>query len=664
MSEAVTVTLSDASFEAKQNTLTKFTMNFGAPVKNLTVNDVEVIRLLEAGSSVYEYPQVVKSVTLADNGLSATVEMFTGFQNNVNYVIKANGFDDYTMTASAGVPVAMTISSNKDAVSPFVTAGTNQKLYYKLYDANNVDVTTGNETVLFNTESFATDGSYYVAGDVIWFMKAGLSTTVVAEYQGRFENGVQVGKVSAKFDFHSVDAVPVTLKGVTDATVTSFGNDKTLSLPKNDVATLKVKVAKSQGDVVEITANNQLIDGIGNITFTDTTPDILAIDTATMTLVPRNQGIASIIVNLKTMDSNGTEVETPIGVVTITVVAERSLSTVTVDKPLATVGSGTDFPTEDIKLIAKDQYGKEVTINSVTFTGVNEAANNVISGVTWNPESNDSKLIRLNGDILSGALGTAKAIQLTYRAKVNDSKEVSFSVLVKTVDETQNSFVSIETTGGFGEIARTVDSKTAKSVTFTAYVTNNGIKVRTQEVAKYPANIANATPSSYYFKVLKNGEDVTSKVIDTGVGAIINFSSLDPVNNGAVTGSAVKYDLGAGTYEFRLFQYMELSNGAKAMVPQRSVSGVTTCNTGSYTMVAKVNNEVSVVSQSSIRDCFKFNNTKGSDAGATPYFVNYENDATGTVYVKSVTFYDEIAPGEYAPYTVNMQGKAAVIYKR
>ena len=70
-------------------------MNFGAPVKSLTTNDIEVIRLVEAGSAVYEYPQVVKSVKLADNGLSATVELFSNFQNNVNYVIKANGFDDY-----------------------------------------------------------------------------------------------------------------------------------------------------------------------------------------------------------------------------------------------------------------------------------------------------------------------------------------------------------------------------------------------------------------------------------------------------------------------------------------------------------------------------------------------------------------------------------------
>ena len=142
----------------------------------------------------------------------------------------------------------------------------------------------------------------------------------------------------------------------------------------------------------------------------------------------------------------------------------RTLSTVTVDKPLTTVGTGTDYTTEVVKLIAKDQYGKDVAINSVTFSGVNEAANNVIAGVSYLDGQNK---IQLDGDVLSGALGTAKAIQLTYKAKVNNSKEVSFSVLVKTVDVTQNNFVSIETTGDFGEVARTVDSKNAKSVTFT-----------------------------------------------------------------------------------------------------------------------------------------------------------------------------------------------------
>ncbi|MGN1083538.1 MAG: hypothetical protein ACI4QX_00920, partial [Lachnospiraceae bacterium] len=457
-SEAVTVTLADSTFDVKQDTLTKFTLSFDAAVKSLTTADVEVIRLVEAGSATYEYPQVVKSVKLASDGLSATVELFSNLQNNVNYVIKVTGFDDYTMTASAGAPVSMVISSKNDSVSPFVTAGAEADLYYRLYDANNVDVTTGTETVLFNAESYSTDGSYYVAGNKIWFVKSGLSTTVVAEYQsGKFENGVQVGNVTAKFDFHSVDAAPVTLKGVTDATVTSFGNDKTLSVPMGDAATLKIKVAKSQGDPIEITSNLQDI-GIGKITFEEVTPDVLAIDKSNMSLLLFKQGAANIIVNLETLDGNGNTVKTPVGVVVVTVTAPRALTTVRVDKALTTVGTTAGYNTETVKLTAEDQYGKDVTITDVTFTGANDAAEDVKGGVISNPENKNE--IQLNGAELQKALGTSNAIQLTYKAKVNNSKEVSFAVLVKKANENANTnYISIETTGSFGDVARTVDSK-------------------------------------------------------------------------------------------------------------------------------------------------------------------------------------------------------------
>jgi len=543
------------------------------------------------------------------------------------------------------------ISSNRDAVSPFVTAGQEADLFYKLYDANNVDVTTGSETVLFNAEAYSTDGSYYVAGNKIWFVKSGLSATVVAEYQsGRFENGIQIGNVTAKFDFHSVDAAPVTLKGVTDATVTTWGNDKTLSVPMGEVTTLKVKVAKSQGDPVEVTANGQDI-GIGNVTFEETTPDVLAINKSDMKLLLFKQGVANVIVNLETLDGNGNTVKTPVGVVTITVTAPRALSTVTVDKALTTVGTSAGYTIETVKLTANDQYGKPVEINSVTFTGTNDAANSVIAGVSYLDGQNK---IQLDGDILKAALGTSNAIQLTYKAKVNNSKEVSFSVLVKKANDNVNTnYINIETTGGFGDVARTVDSRNAKSVTFTAYVMNNGIKVGTQEVAAYPANVANATPGSYYFKVTQNGNDITNKVVATGTGATLNFSSLEEVTNGAVSGSAVKYDLGAGSYAFTLYKCI-LSGTTKVLVQQQSSTGVATCNTGSYSAAVRVKDRVDVVDQASIRACFEVKNTKGNNATA-PYFVDYStaDDAT-YVFVKSITFYDEVGAGEYAAYTVNV----------
>lgn len=668
-SEAVTVTLSDASFEVKQDTLNKFTLNFGAPVKSLTTADVEVIRLLEAGSYVYEYPQAVKSVKLADNGLSATVEMFANFQNNVNYAIKVTGFDDYTLTASVGVPVSMVISASKDVVSPFVTAGSTAQLYYKLYDANNVEVGStdvGGATVLFNSESYSTDGSYYVAGNQIWFKDPGLSATVVAEYQSnRYENGIQVGNITAKFDFHSVSAAPVTLKGVTDATVNGWGNGKSLSVPMGTTnAKLEVKVATSKGGNPEtITANDQALTSMtgASITFEETTPDVLAINKTNMNLVLFKQGTATVIVNLKTTDSNNQPVYTPVGVVTITVTAPRALSTVTVDKPLATVGTEQGYTEEHITLTAKDQYGADVDIVNVAITGANDTANAALDGVKWTA----GKDITLNGEKLKASIPTnSNAIQLTFKAKVNWNKEVTFAVLVKNkTDNAMADYNSIEITGGkFGDVARTIDSRDSKSVTFTVFQMNNGIKIGQRTLNKYPGNVqADAVEGSYYFKVTKNGEDITNdalvELVSAGSGSAvkINFSTTETkeIQNGAVTGSAVTYGkAGAGNYVFTLYKCI-ISNGTKILVQQQQpATGTATCNTGSYSAAVKTKDSVSVVTPQTVRECFDIKNTKNEGASTT-YFVNMK-EATDYVYVESITFYDDLGNGVYAPYTVNI----------
>lgn len=676
-SEAVTVTLSDAAFDVKQNTLNKFTMNFGAPVKSLTLDNVEVIRLFEAGSATYEYPQVVKSVKLADNGLSATVEMFSNFQNNVNYAIKATGFDDYIMTASAGAPVSMTISSNKDAVSPFVTAGAEADLYYKLYDANNVEVGStdvGGATVLFNAESYSTDGSYYVAGDKIWFKDPNVSTTVVAEYQsGRFENGIQVGNITVKFDFISVSAAPVTLKGVVDATVSGWGNGKSLSVPMGTTnAKLEVKVSTSNGGNPEtIDVNDKSLTSMPNasITFEETTPNVLAINKPSMNLVLFKQGTATVIVNLKTINSENQPVYTPVGLVTITVTAPRALSTVAVDKPLATVGTASGYTDETIKLTAKDQYGADVAINDVTITGANDTANGALSGVTWTGGNE----IKLDGEILKNSIpANSNAIQLTFKAKVNWSKEVTFSVLVK--NQTNNpkaDYNSIEITGGkFGDVARTISSTDKKSVTFTVFQMNNGIKIGQRTLEKYPTDVqADAAPEHYYFKVIKNGEDITNDALvecvsaGSGSAVTINFSTTETkdIKNGPVTGSAVSYGkTGAGNYVFTLYQCIE-SGGRKVLVQQQSITGTATCNTGSYSQAVRTNDRVSVATPEAVRGCFEIKNTK-NEAASPVYYVNM-SAATDYVYVDSITFYDELGSGSgvYAPYTVKVDTSLQIV---
>lgn len=642
-SDVVKVTVNNnMSFDVKQTTAKKFVVNFDSVVKTLNTADVTVTRLFETAAATYEYPQVVEKVELAKDGKSATVSVFSAFADGVNYTVKVVGFDPVTMKASVGAPATMTLSAKNDgSIDPFVTAGKESDINYRLYDANGVDVTTGTETIIFNVKDYSTDGSYYVAANKIWFLKSGLTTTVTAEYQsGKFENGVQVGNVSASFDFISVDEAPLTFQGLSDATISGWTN-KSLEVPFGDAAVLEVKVKDSTGKEYTIAKDGDAVGTLGTVTFDDVTPNVAALVKGDALAVNQfKQGVATFVVNL--VDANGKA--TPVGSVSVTIKAPRALSTVTVDKTLVTVGTAEGFDTDTVKLTLKDQYQGDVALTGAEVKGATTVAENVKAGIVVNAD----KTITVNAAVLKAALvnpnGTvSNAVQLTYTVKVNGAKDVTFAVLVKNPGDAKTNYVTLEGTA-FGDVARTVSSKAAKSVKVTAFVMNNGVKVSEQAVAAYDE--AGAVADNYYFKVTKNGADITANTVVSGGSVIINFSETKEA--AAVSGSVVTYNMGAGNYAVTLYKGVKTSNDKTILVQQQAITGVATCNTGAYTLVERISESYN----DDILKCFSFKNTKGEDVKSALYTVKVK-EATDYIFVESVTFYDDV-DGAYAEYTVNV----------
>ena len=176
---------------------------------------------------------------------------------------------------------------------------------------------------------------------------------------------------------------------------------------------------------------------------------------------------------------------------------------------------------------------------------------------------------------------------------------------------------------------------------------NNGVKVNNQAVSAYDES--KAVENGYYFKVLKNGQDITKNdnVTISGSSVTINFSTTKA--EPAVSGSVVDYALGAGTYQIALYKGVKTGADKVVLIQQQAVNGVASCNTGSYTLVSRISEEYN----EDILKCFSFKNTKGEDVKAAKYTVNAKA-ATNYVYVDSVTFYDEVETGVYAAYTVNV----------
>lgn len=280
--------------------------------------------------------------------------------------------------------------------------------------------------------------------------------------------------------------------------------------------------------------------------------------------------------------------------------------------------------------------------------------------------------IEIDGSVLGDIfteLANVNVANLSYKVKAVSNgvtKETSFTVVVKKPVTGSVSY-ALEATGNvFGNIGRYLTSnndydnaEAAKVLTVSAYNMSNGIKESTQAIAKAPATLTEAditdTTGKYYVKVTKNGNDITSNVAVSGNAITINFSTVETktVDVNGVTGSAVKYDLGAGNYVVTLYK-CEMQ-GTKAVLRQvRALTGVATCDVKSYSLVSRVAEEADSAYAADLFKCFKFKDINGNDVSntATNYVVNTQGDAaSGYVYVKSVTFYDNLG-GEYAGYDV------------
>jgi hypothetical protein len=114
-SNKVVFTVGEANFDVAQKSATKFTINFDAPVKALATSDVTMVKRLELATGNYDFPQAVKTVALAKDGMSADVTLFADLAHNTKYIISVNGFEDLPFTASLGNPTRIEISA-KDAV--------------------------------------------------------------------------------------------------------------------------------------------------------------------------------------------------------------------------------------------------------------------------------------------------------------------------------------------------------------------------------------------------------------------------------------------------------------------------------------------------------------------------------------------------------------------
>ncbi len=650
-SEKIVVTyVADNSFEVKQDTVKTFTVTFDAPVKAL--GEVTVNRLYKG----FELPAVVKKAELAEDGMSATVEMYAALKNNEEYAITVAGYETYTLTASAGTPVEVLLYNNADnkyADAELVYLdGVNNlvDISYRLIDAKGVDVTDVAKTsgTLFLTAETDEAGNYFVTDDKIWFTDEGIDVTVSAEFQMYDNEGNLLTPAKGQKTFVSLNKPPVEVLGIADWKVGGDWDNKKQSLPLDETAAIALKVKLSEGDPVEVNADaNVVLDGY--IKLEELNPETAALDG--FNIVYFKQGTAKILVYYCYTDGSGNAEELPLYQLNVTAKAATKLQSFAVDKASVNVGTVATYDEGVVTVSAKTNHGGDCEGFTVAVEGIDDASK---AAVTAGGAVVDGNKVKFYGSILKAANSNKAAAQMTFKVKVTKGDvtlEKNVTVVYKSRGEEGTEYIRVEANGFGVDVARTAkddNTKAAKTGTFTVYQYSNGIKVGTVDVEAYDAD--SITAGTYYFKVTKDGKDITDKVSSAGSVVTVEFSGVNAEDKNAVT-----YDLGAGNYAISLYEVVTISGKPYArLVNGATAAGAVTCNPGSYSYVGRSDNETlnGADDDASIFAMFKFKNAQGGDTLAADYTVQADKSADNYVYVTSITFYDDLGDGATAKYVV------------
>ncbi|MDD5900054.1 MAG: hypothetical protein PUC73_04040 [Lachnospiraceae bacterium] len=572
-SDKVVVTFVGAdTFEVKQTASNGFNLLFNKAA-DVKIADVTVNKIIAVGTSTSKIPMVVSGVTMSTDKKTASVSLFSNFENGATYEISVKGYDDVaTLVPSIGAPVSMTISSKSNlqgGVAVYV-GDTGAELTYKLFDAQGNDVTnTATGYVVFSAADVATS-DYFVDNGYVIINVAGTQVAVNAVYHtGEYDNNANEKTISATGYFVGVNATPNTIASVNIA-VQYWGS--TLSkVPVNlGTANLVVKIKTTKnGDYEQQYTNGAYIDNLTTngvtpfVRYRSTNPDVLDVNGDNVALF--TQGTSAILVDLVTLNADGSENVNTIAASYVTVAEGSKVSNIVVGNGASVVAGTVDgFDQSEISITVADQYGftwgaanwnDSVVVDGQTvaaaFDKVAFADGTVISqgtrGAIWlSPRRGATgwaDKVVVDGSMMldemvaagymtidaagnwlvNGRNVTTITKRVVVTATANDpAKNVlsfTFNVTLKKAVGTES--LSVEASGTTsGNIARyntpydgNTSTEDEKKVEFKVFTKQNGIKTGQLDLegVKPSNNVvpAGVSAGALFYTVTRNGADIT-----------------------------------------------------------------------------------------------------------------------------------------------------------
>ena len=417
--------------DVKQTTTTKLAATIVGNTANVKASDIVITNTYSKANFA------VKSVTVDKNDKTqVTVETYVPMNDGKDYTVTLADVTK-TITVTDGKIVAATISPATVVVptpdSDPVDGKNANDVSAKFTDANGVEIATvdANATTLdgFAYVEWKVDATNngYISGKTLNLYKVGNTAKItVIAHTGKYNaSAVEEGNVTAEATITGVAPEAVTTTGWSVKLGTSADKKATTEFKNVKEAKVAVKDTDVYAYIQRTESNGKTANASTGYTFESSDIDVMTVgttdsikDATAIAITPYKAGNAYIIVK----DAKTKAVVTTLPV---TVVAERKVTTLTLDNNTFTLSSKDGIDTDvTVKVTAKDQYGEDSKITSgVTCKNANSKAPTDTIDITANE-------IKVN----KPALVSDKDTSNTYIVEYKDVK-VTFTIVVKKVGD-------------------------------------------------------------------------------------------------------------------------------------------------------------------------------------------------------------------------------------
>jgi hypothetical protein len=537
----------------------------------------------------------VKSVTLADDKKSVTIELYTDFTPEATYVI-----DHPTMGTQQFVAVKTGADQVASVELDTTTATVNQwtAISYILRNADGVDITS---SVNAGVTISATTTKGIFANNKLYFVNVGDTAEVTVKFNAyKWENGKDISEKTATGTVTAVAAAASTITGakaytIINASGTPDYSDVKHILSVSDTGTSAKqffiqlnKLVGSDASTIDSSDNAEA----GKFKYTTSDKSILIIDNAG-NLYPIKEGEVQIVV---TYDNS------VVAVIPVTVSPKREAkivipSTRTISLSNANVG---DY--KDVSFKVYDNLGEEMTV-SLDLGGCEKLAG-----------SPATSIIGINGSNYRFSGQGAVAGTYNYKIKVNELYDY-ITVVVSAPDNNAGETYIAEVSSS--EVDLKSDGINNTDVTITLY-SYKGVKDSAIAV------------SGAGFKVIVKDPDGNDTVLPTNT-----YNLVSVVSGGAITKKPV------GTYLVTVQKaYVDPDSGETFYYDVYSTSFTTKDTTEAPTFEVNTLQSTQSSVLGAVKECFKFKlGNEDITSSVTIGPDQYIGAAAGTdIYVKSVTY--------------------------